>query len=144
MNKVNDKTTLIRTLKIDDKIITHKEEISNNFCDYFTNVGPNLANNIPPPNKPFHSHLGNRINRSIFIHPTDEEEINKIIIKMKPKASTGHDKLSSKLIKQLKDELKYPICLLINKSIDSGTFPDQYKLAEVIPIHKSKEKYSLN
>ncbi len=63
---------------------------------------------------------------------------------MKSKSSSGHDKINSKLLKQLKHELKYPISLLINKSINSGVFPEVYKLAEVIPIHKTKDRENLN
>ena len=39
----------------DDNIITDSNEIANNFNDYFVNVGPKLADKIPPSNMNFSS-----------------------------------------------------------------------------------------
>ena len=40
--------------------------------------------------------------------------------------------------------LKYPLTILINKSLETGKVPSSFKLAKVIPIYKSKEKDSMN
>ncbi len=144
MNKTNDKSTIVKTIKVNNKSITNNNEITHEFCDYFTNIGQNLASNIPKPKKSFQSHLRNKVNRSIYLNPTDDEEVAKIISNMKSKNSSGHDKINSNLLKKLKNELKHPISLLINKSINSGIFPDIYKIAEVIPIHKAKDREILN
>ncbi len=59
---------------------------------------------------------------------------------LKPKKSSGHDGISSLLLKSLKDSICYPISLIINKSIETGIVPKNMKTAKVIPIYKSKEK----
>jgi hypothetical protein len=38
--------TTVNELKINDSNITPTEEIANAFNEYFTNIGPNLANSI--------------------------------------------------------------------------------------------------
>ena len=58
--------------------------------------------------------------------------------------SCGHDGISSKLVKDLKNEIALPLSIMINASIESGHVPDTMKLAKVIPIYKSKDKQMLN
>ena len=66
---------------------------------------------------------------------------------MKPKTSTGHDKISSKLVKQLYNK-KYnepatprgiisPLVHIINLSLSTGIVPKAMKLAKVVPIFKN-------
>ena len=40
------------------------------------------------------------------------------------------------LIKQLNTELSPILCSLFNKSFNEGVFPDCFKIAKVIPLHK--------
>ncbi len=88
--------------------------------------------------------MKNRVKNTIYLSPTDPEAIDNIIRSMKLKNSSGHDNINSKLIKSLKNELKDPISILTNLSITNGMFPVTYKLAEVIPIYKSKNKEEIN
>jgi hypothetical protein len=43
----------VNELKINDSNITPTEEIANAFNEYFTNIGPNLANSIDDSNSSF-------------------------------------------------------------------------------------------
>jgi len=72
--------------------------------------------------------------KSIFLSPTDPQEILQILKKNKPKNSSGHDNIN---MKQLQMEIAYPLSILMNKSIETGIFPDNFKLAEIIPIYKN-------
>ena len=45
--RANDKTSIPQAFKINDKTITHPGIIANKFCEYFSNIGPEYANNIP-------------------------------------------------------------------------------------------------
>ena len=49
--------------------------IANAFNDYFINIGPTLANNIPKTTKSPADYLNATNNNSMFITPTDTEEI---------------------------------------------------------------------
>ena len=42
-------------------------------------------------------------------------------------------------MKQISDEICYPLSIIINKSFAEGTVPDNLKLAKVIPVYKSKD-----
>lgn len=135
------KTSISDSFLTDNNIpITDQAQISNNFCKYFTEVGHKLASKIPKPVKPFEKHLINKNNLSMFLYPTDPEEINKTLSALKPKTSTGHDNINSKLIKTLSASIATPLSVIINKSLESGIVPNTWKLAKIIPIYKSKEK----
>jgi hypothetical protein len=43
----------VNELKINDSNITPTEEIANAYNEYFTNIGPNLANSIDDSNSSF-------------------------------------------------------------------------------------------
>ena len=57
--------------------ITSKEDMANEFNILFTNVGPNLANDITEPdeNISIYDYLGVSIEQSLFMKPVDEEEV---------------------------------------------------------------------
>ena len=42
---------------VDEKKITNTHSIAENFNNYWTEIGPNLANNTDPPSKHFHDYL---------------------------------------------------------------------------------------
>jgi retron-type reverse transcriptase len=76
--------------------------------------------------------------------PTDPTEIYAIITSLKAKSSSGHDGISSKLLKNLRNSISMPISIIVNKSLSSGEFPHCWKKAKVIPIYKGGDKRSMN
>ena len=59
---------------------------------------------------------------------------------MKGKSSTGHDSISSKLLKYVRGEIVYALSVAINSSLATGIVPGILKLAKVIPLYKAKDK----
>ena len=57
------------------------------------------------------------------------------------KASSGHDNLSNILFKEIIVPLAQILMEVFNKSMTVGEFPNIMKLAEVVPLYKSKEHY---
>ena len=45
------------------------------------------------------------------------------------------------MLKQLHTSIAQPLTIIIHKSISEGKFPDLMKLADIVPIHKTKEKF---
>lgn len=63
---------------------------------------------------------------------TVEEKLSNLDINKAP----GPDELPPILFKMCAKALAPPLHIIFNKSIESGTFPTQWKLAHVTPIHK--------
>lgn len=118
--------------------------ICNEFCTYFSTVGPNLAKNIPITPSHFSKYLNTRQQNTFFFAPTDSTEIINIILNLKNKNSKGYDNISNILLKKLVNSVNIPLAVIFNKSIETGVFPQLMKYAEVIPIHKGKEKYMIS
>jgi len=136
----NDKSNISNSFLIDGVSETNCNKITNGFCNYFTNIGKVLADNIPNSTVNFDHYLTNSNLNSIYFSPTDPNEIVKILDAMKGKMSCGHDKLNSQFLKLVKHEISVPLAILINRSMNEGIVPDILKLAKVIPIYKSKDK----
>jgi hypothetical protein len=63
-------------------------------------------------------------------------EVCKIIDRLDVNKSTGLDGISAKILKICRDCLTPAIASIINSSIETGEFPDELKVAGVIPLHK--------
>ena len=141
VGKTNDKSNVISELLVHNKTLTHPVEISNQFCTYFSNVGKNFANKIPKSKKTIEEYLCMiRMNKdSVFFYPTTRQEIQKIIQKLPNKKSSGHDNIDNVLLKEISEGIIEALEQLFNESLKNGIFPDIFKLAEVVPLHKGKE-----
>ena len=58
-----------------DKILNYPQHICNGFNDFVVNIGLNLAEQIPMPNKTFAEYLPHPNQKSMFLSPTTEREI---------------------------------------------------------------------
>ena len=107
-----------------------KSVISNSFNNYFTNVGPQLAQKIQGHINPL-NYL-NPTMKSMFIPYISEYEI----IKSLKNSSAGYDNIPALIAKQCIQHYIKPLTYLINSSFECGIFPNELKLAKVIPIFK--------
>ena len=56
------------------------------------------------------------------------------------KTSSGHDNISNVLLKKLGRSVTTPLSIIFNKSLEEGVFPEDMKLADVVPLFKSKDR----
>ena len=139
--KQNDKSNLVEYLKIDDLQVYSAKKISNCFAKYFSEVGKKFADKILSPSKSITEYLrlmGSNT-KSIFLSPTEENKIKKIAAELPNKTSSGYDKISNVLLKEIMGHIVEPLSCIFNQSILTGEFPDSMKLDEVIPLYKNKE-----
>ncbi len=135
------KTTVISEIKTDNRSITDSKEMTNVFNDYFCNIGSDLAENLEQtPVVP-----------SAYIHPSETEfklnpiteiEVYKYLSNVKPTKSTGYDQIPPKLIKDAAGTINRSLTVIFNKSIISGIFPDDLKIAVLSPIFKGGDRSS--
>ena len=143
LGKTNDKSSISDSFNIDGSNSSDPGVISDNFCKFFTTIGPTSARKINKSQTSYDIYLNSNkqpLQNSIFLAPTDPVEILTILENIKAKNSSGHDGITSKFLKSIKHLVAKPISILINKSIEQGKVPDSQKIVKVIPIYKAKSK----
>jgi hypothetical protein len=63
-----------------------------------------------------------------------------IINKFKPKMSSGHDEIPTKIMKQSILSIIQPLTYIINKSLEPGVLQNKLKIAKAVPIFKFSKK----
>jgi hypothetical protein len=116
-------------------------DTANNFNRFFAGIGSSYASQIEPSVVGFENFLNSMVSptQSLFLNPTHETELIKIVRAMKTKTSSGHDNLTPKLVKSVIEPLLTPLCHIMNASLLFGVVPSAMKRAKVTPIHKSGE-----
>ena len=110
--------------------------IANIFNKYFVNVSHDITKNIPRSKKSPMDFMGVRVANSFFTAPSTAFEISDIISLLKSGKSLGPNSIPMKILKCLSSLISSPLSQIINKSFQSGIFPDKMKLAKVIPLFK--------
>ena len=120
-------------------VITDPQNIADQFNNFFVNVGPKLASDIQNSGKNYHEYLHERVPSSMFMNPIDEMEMVKIINKLKPNKSAGHDNIGNFIIKKVACEIVNPLTNIFNLSLSTGIVPKETKRAKVVPIYKKSD-----
>ena len=124
------------------KIVKDDADIAESFNDFFINIGPALAKEIKTSSTcSYKTFLKEKINCNFNFKTVNSDIVKKVIGSLKSKASSGHDGISSSLIKEAKDQISNIITLIINQSISTGIFPDKLKVAKVIPVYKKDDNH---
>ncbi|XP_045471811.1 uncharacterized protein LOC123678705 [Harmonia axyridis] len=115
------------------------------FNRYFSTIAEKLTgkNTNPESSERLLKNRKVESSRSFFLSPTTPEEVKKVILEMKNKGSQDVYGFSVKLLREVVDCLVVPISDLMNDCFQRGYFPDELKIARVIPVHKagSRENY---
>jgi hypothetical protein len=76
---------------------------------------------------------------TMFLFPVTESEVEKVAKGLRNKLSAGIDEIPDYVVKQYIKLLKKPLANIYNiynASLESGIFPNQLKLAKVVPVSK--------
>lgn len=124
---------------------TKHKDIANGFNDFFTNIGPKLANKINTSNNTnIRDFLKNPQQQTMFLHPVDKSELVNTVKLIKSKTSLDYLGLNMRTIKDVFEEICDPLLYICNKSFVDGIFPDEMKTAKVIPLFKAGDKCSFS
>ena len=66
--------------------------------------------------------------------------VEKYIKKLKPSKSQGPDNCHPKFLQEIIDEVTEPLSILFNKTLKEDKIPEQWRLANVVPLHKKGTK----
>ena len=101
-----------QSFKADDLEITDPVVLANKFCQYFSNIGPNLAKGIRT--SICHKHfLSGTFNISIFLNLATEEEIIAIANQFQSGKAAGCDNIPMSIVKQSINFISSPLAHML-------------------------------
>ena len=116
----NEETSEVFNIFFQDKIKKLRDRINNDFkCD---------------PMGKMDEKMNGKEGISFQLKTVSEEKVLSIIKSIKPKHSCGFDGITANLLKKTAEIIYIPLTRIINSSITSGIFPEDWKLAVVKPL----------
>ena len=129
---------LPKHLILNNRKVLGQKIIANSFNEYFVNVEPKLAGEIPQLQRSFEMYL--KGSDCFFEEVTlSDEEIKTAFFSLKCDKSPGFHKINYDVVKQNFNSLIVPLKLIFDSSINRETFPEKMEIAlnEVTLVFKS-------
>ena len=135
---LNKKIPCTTLLFHENKFITDFKEKAELFNQLFVNLNSLLSNNSV-----FSTDLPQLTIKCLDLIHFSSSDITKIISHLDPNKAHGHDMLSIRMIKLCGNSICKPLSIIFNDCLNEDKFPDKWKKANVVPIHKKGNKQSL-
>ena len=132
---------MINKLIFDEQSVTDPQEIADALNDHFCTIGERLSDKLPDYGNEYQKYITCNIRDSFAILHVDDNDILREIRNVSPNKAPGSDNIRSKLLQLDPLSFCYPIRKNFNKSIEMGKYPDDMKLAMVVPIFKKGPTY---
>ncbi|KAF2348701.1 Reverse transcriptase domain, partial [Trinorchestia longiramus] len=127
----------------EEKKIENPLETVTNFNTFFSEVGAKVFDEVSKFTTHKHGDVG--LNPAQLLNTTNSrkpnpdslQEIRRILYSLKNTEAVGHDNISLQYIKESFNFTAPLLHLIINTSITTNKFPDQWKLSIIKPLHKA-------
>lgn len=141
-NMSSQKSSPDELLRVDSCPETSVNKVNN----FFANVGKQLAimihKDCQSPASLSHSY--DSPCSSMVMMPTDECEVESILMNLRNDCAVGWDAISAKILKSSKSVLVPILSHIFNLCITTGSFPSVFKIALIHPIHKAGDRNCIN
>jgi hypothetical protein len=131
-------------IKQGHNFIKNPRMTADSFNRYFNNIVEKLTlhrNNVRIKIKS--TTKGQICTATMFAAPVTGKEMERVILSLNKKASAGYDDIPVRVVKQCMDFIIKPLVHICNISFQQGIFPDQMKIAKIIPLYKNGDKYAM-
>ena len=136
----NRGSTKVNELDLNGTSVTDSNEIAESLNDYFSNIGPNLAHQIENSDCDFKDYIKPKKSEFAAFNLVSVNHVYQLLSTLSSAKATGLDKISSKLIKLSAPIVCDTLTYIFNQSITHCIFPNEWKMARVIPIFKNGKR----
>ena len=141
INKSKKKVT-VSQFYVDGSLTEDNKIIADRFNHYFAHVGSELAKKIPNATT-FSKFCKGNFAQSMFLKPVTSYEIRAIILSLRS-CAPGLDNISASVLKYVIDDIIHPLTHICTLSLSQGYFPDELKIAKIVPLYKCKDPCQFN
>ena len=128
------KSTIGPLLSAEGEIVTDERETADILNDYFASVF--TVEEDREEATPYQMTVAAQL---ILVDIT-EEDVMRVIDKLKICKSPGPDKIYPRILKEVKEAIYKPLCAIFNLSLRTGKVVSEWKLANVTPLFKKGDK----
>ena len=132
-----NKHSKVNELKLGENVLNNPKDIAEGFNSYFSNIGPDLASQIQTTNCNFELYIEKAKSEFAAFKPTNVNNVYQLLSTLSSNKATGIDKLSCKIIKIAAPAIADSLTYIFNQAITLSSFPDDRKMARVIPLYKN-------
>ena len=136
--------TDITSIQIGNKTVKKSSEIANEFNKHFTSIAKQLEEKLVKSKHKYYKYLKIPNTNSFSISPTNSDEVLSVIKELSNNKSTAPASTPSKFLKLFQTAMSRPISLKAHLSFSTGSFPDNLKVANVIPVFKKDDRTICN
>jgi len=130
-------------LKVGDQITSNTTDITEGLNIHLISTVEKLSkHNIH--SKSYRNLEINHCSNTVFIDPVSEDEVVNLSKNLKGKATAGYDDIPENLVKYCVYLIKKSLALIYNPSLNSGVFPDEWKVVKVKPLSKKCDRHEMN
>jgi hypothetical protein len=133
--KNSDKSGII--LLENDRILNKQEEVANTLNRFYTSMAENIGRTSSPQDAA--SVIMVTPGTSLSFSEVSSSVVEKKLKSLNTKKATGKDNIPPKLLRCGAEVLAPPMCIIVNKCIAEGVFPEEMKMAVVTPVFKKKD-----
>lgn len=132
-NKINKSSRIPRIMSYNDTELNNPQDIVDAFADLFSIVYKPCS----IPLRFYPTRYNKLFGDGLLISP---EHVFAKLCKLSNKYTAGYDKIPSIVVKECCYELLEPLTIILNRSLNTSTFPDLWKISKICPIFKKGDK----
>jgi hypothetical protein len=130
--------TRIPSIQHNQENITKPEEKADVFNTFFA------SQCTAPLNQSFNQeHIVPKVSSIMHTFTISEHETQSTLRKLKTNKANGHDNMSNTILKNISWSITPSLTMLMNKSLELKQYPEEWKKAHVVPIHKKNSKHQI-
>ena len=103
------------------------------FNNYFTSVFSEV-------DLPADATRSNSATATLYNITVSVAEVESVLANLDITKATGPDEISACLLKETAPVISTSLCSLYNKSLNQGVFPQEWKIANIVPVYKKGDK----
>ena len=128
-----------------NQTITEPKQIADSFNKYYASGAAEIIKERKYEGNNSHTeYLSNPSEQTFAIYECDKIEIEYIIQTLNPRKAIGPNSIPTDILHLLKTEISYPLSVIFNISLRTGTHPELVKTAKILPIFKKGTQLSTN
>ena len=150
-NKSINKGTNEIILKENDNLITDQNKVSQLLNDFYVNIAKNIGidsgsdtnTSHPSITKIVEQNTNGESNSPFNFQHVTPDIVYKHLKNVNPKKATGIDNIPPKILKYSASTISKPLSNIVNKMIETNTFPEDLKKAQVTPLFKKDDPFTM-